>query len=345
MQAISRQEGNPRLSQEQSCPQTAPTATLESSRQDQHDSETTAIPLAAGTIPSHERDNILRRAYGSRILAHREFPLQAVTVLSVASVTAKLFTFLIPEPLRYCGLFMLLGWAGVQSLLLLFHSRDLNETGLRACEAKARRFAGVFRGSDVKTTGYLDCLAWPCVWFAVGVPCALLVVKVSMPWDDATLEDPTVLHLVAAWAIHGFGVGYVVLLFWSAWISGAVPEEHEAAVDRHRRLKILAMCFGIMLVLMVDVTVLVSHGPPPSHRSFLRDFGTVADMFFNLCVVVPIATGVLAIGTPPPPFLGLRAAVLTQGSFLLFTAYMLWMWIYTYDEAATSQEDWVKWLG
>lgn len=110
----------------------AQSAQADTSRGQEQATGDTSTPLsdtrpngAAGNHLIADRAAILRRVYGSNVFAHREFPVQMVTLLSVASVAIKLRVSSLTEPLVASGVFMLLGWMAVQLLLLVFHSQRI----------------------------------------------------------------------------------------------------------------------------------------------------------------------------------------------------------------------------
>ena len=77
--------------------------------------------------PKSERSRMLHEAFGSNALAHREWRIDSVTMASELLITIKaLFVQGVPA-FTVAALFMILGWLGVQFLLLLFHIHELDE--------------------------------------------------------------------------------------------------------------------------------------------------------------------------------------------------------------------------
>ncbi|KAL8339637.1 hypothetical protein RB601_005970 [Gaeumannomyces tritici] len=123
--------------------------------------DTRPSQLAEGSSNS-DRAALLRRVYGSNVLAHRELPVQMVTLLSVTSVAVKLCVSSLPGPLVASGAFMLLSWMTIQLLLLVFHSRNIRDTGLQALSTAVQEFSPVFDQSPSDETQWA-------VWLACGL--------------------------------------------------------------------------------------------------------------------------------------------------------------------------------
>ncbi|KAL8285868.1 hypothetical protein RB600_010032 [Gaeumannomyces tritici] len=149
--------------------------------------DTRPSQVAEGSSNS-DRAALLRRVYGSNVLAHRELPVQMITLLSVTSVAVKLCVSSLPGPLVASGAFMLLSWMTIQLLLLVFHSRNIRDTGLQALSTAVQEFSPVFDQSPSDETQWA---VWPwlAVCFAVEIPLSSLILFGSIPVRRCTERD------------------------------------------------------------------------------------------------------------------------------------------------------------
>ncbi|KAK3318969.1 hypothetical protein B0H66DRAFT_558500 [Apodospora peruviana] len=83
-------------------------------------------------LPQMRRRRLLREAFGSNALAHREGRITAVTFFSVFVIFVKMFTVTGAAWFKTAVWFSLSGWIAVQTLLLLFHSRNMTEQDMAA---------------------------------------------------------------------------------------------------------------------------------------------------------------------------------------------------------------------
>ena len=88
--------------------------------------------------PRLERARLLDEAFGSNALAHREWRIDLVTFVAVFTICVKIFAIRGAPVLTVTALAMILGWLGVQVLLVLFHSRELSRSEMAASVKTAR---------------------------------------------------------------------------------------------------------------------------------------------------------------------------------------------------------------
>lgn len=95
--------------------------TLESQRAQQRSHTLSAFD------PRSEKSQILRAAFGSNALAHKELRVDIFTTVAVFLAFLKLVAVRGNPWLTVGGLFFVFGWASVHVLLILFHLRELDE--------------------------------------------------------------------------------------------------------------------------------------------------------------------------------------------------------------------------
>lgn len=79
-------------------------------------------------------------ALGMTVLARKERWTYLMAGFAVLVVLVKLIATSLPRPLRIAAMSMWVGWFAVQSLLCLFHLRELNESAVEPIIAAARRY-------------------------------------------------------------------------------------------------------------------------------------------------------------------------------------------------------------
>jgi hypothetical protein len=88
--------------------------------------------------PASEKSRILREAFGSNALAHREFRIDLLTAFAELTIFIKLVTVRGDFWFTVGALFLVFGWCAVHTLLLLFHFRELSELEMAAAVRVAR---------------------------------------------------------------------------------------------------------------------------------------------------------------------------------------------------------------
>jgi hypothetical protein len=88
--------------------------------------------LEANTPCTEARESrILNAAFGANMLAHSEWRIDLVTWLSVAAIALKLFAVSGAVWFRTACSLLLVGWAAVQTLIILFHRREMGDESKR----------------------------------------------------------------------------------------------------------------------------------------------------------------------------------------------------------------------
>ncbi|KAK1752208.1 hypothetical protein QBC47DRAFT_416686 [Echria macrotheca] len=85
-----------------------------------------------GFSPQTEKSRILREAFGSNVLAHRELRIDLFTGLTELFVLIKLLAVTGIGWFTAAGVFMFVGWTTVQALLVLLHLREMDELKMYA---------------------------------------------------------------------------------------------------------------------------------------------------------------------------------------------------------------------
>ncbi|KAL8399688.1 hypothetical protein RB594_000186 [Gaeumannomyces avenae] len=318
--------------------------------------DTRPSQVADGSSNS-DRAALLRRVYGSNVLAHREFPVQMVTLLSVTSVAVKLCVSSLPGPLVASGALMLLSWMTIQLLLLVFHSRNLQDTGLQALSTAVQEFSPVFDQSPSDETQWA---VWPwlAVCFAVGIPLSSLILYGSIPvrYDAPT---PTILHKIAGEAIRAFGTGFLVVIVWANALGlmekegqGAGGAQNETRRDgqgvsngAQQSASLLARSFGAAIFTILAALALWADSVWGNDTTYILPYicWTIITGISTILTLI-FASTLLSAGTHFLPVTD-GAAILIQRLLLFLAAYAFATWMLGYDETLTSQPDWVKWLG
>jgi len=112
-------------------------------------------PIRIQTQPSSdlksEKSRLLSAAFGSNALAHREYRIDIVAVVSIVLIFVKLFFIRGAYWFTAAASLMTLGWITVQLLLILFHIRDMGESEM----ASSVRVARILNAElNAKTTGW-----------------------------------------------------------------------------------------------------------------------------------------------------------------------------------------------
>ncbi|KAH0537685.1 hypothetical protein FGG08_005550 [Glutinoglossum americanum] len=88
--------------------------------------------------PASEKSRVLREAFGSNALAHKEFRISLFTAFTELTIFIKLITVRGNGWFTSAGFFLIFGWSAVQTLLLLFHLRGMDEMEMKAAVRIAR---------------------------------------------------------------------------------------------------------------------------------------------------------------------------------------------------------------
>ncbi|KAK1755599.1 hypothetical protein QBC47DRAFT_380744 [Echria macrotheca] len=285
----------------------------------------------------------LRQAFGANVFAHRELSVQAVIFLSITSVAAKLCTSTLPSPLASALFFMLFSWLSVQIVLFIFHSRPVQETGIKTITETIRTVVGlVYEHSNKADPDHADLpgVMWGLVGVVTGIPLMPLVLYGNIPkrWDA---PDPIALDYVALWILRVLGTGTVLIV---VWMPRKLAEEEAVKKDDEPEWGTWQCIFFTIVVILAYVDVLVS-GDLDANDSrvdtYLSNTFLWAINIFAPCMLLPILCG---LGTPVFPTSKVGTAV-AQGLVLGGTAFVFVLWMAKYDPAGTSQPDWIKWLG
>jgi hypothetical protein len=81
----------------------------------------------------------LNEAFGSNALAHREWRIDLVTMVSVLTVVVKISAIRGVPVLKVTAFAMFLGWLGMQVLLIFFHSREMSRSEMASSVNTVRR--------------------------------------------------------------------------------------------------------------------------------------------------------------------------------------------------------------
>jgi hypothetical protein len=103
-------------------------------------------PTRNNTLPAYdlasEKSKILREAFGSNALAHKELRIDIFTAFAELTVFLKLITVRGDGWYTGAGVFLVTGWVAVQLLLVLLHRREMNEIEMVATVRAARTLNG-----------------------------------------------------------------------------------------------------------------------------------------------------------------------------------------------------------
>jgi hypothetical protein len=129
--------------------------TLEAIRQPQHTN------TASTSDSQSERPQILREAWGSNALAHKERRIGIITGLTEFFIFLKLITVTGIGWFTGAGMFLIVGWSVVQFLLFLLHLREMEETEMVAAVRITRRLNAQLKSQD---------FGWAILFFALHLP-------------------------------------------------------------------------------------------------------------------------------------------------------------------------------
>ena len=127
------------------------------------------IQTQPSSDPKSEKSGLLSAAFGSNALAHREYRIDIVAVVSIVLIFVKLFFIRGAYWFIAAASLMILGWMAV--LLILFHVRDMGESEM----ASSARVARILHAElNAETTGWqaiyvimhLPILGYPSYLFA-----------------------------------------------------------------------------------------------------------------------------------------------------------------------------------
>jgi hypothetical protein len=105
--------------------------TLEAQRQPQRSNKSSFDPQS-------EKSRILREAFGSNALAHRELRIDIITGLTEMLVMIKLLAVSGDSWFTAAGMFLIIGWTTVHLMLFLFHFKDMDEIEMTSAIRIAR---------------------------------------------------------------------------------------------------------------------------------------------------------------------------------------------------------------
>jgi hypothetical protein len=88
--------------------------------------------------PDSEKSRILREAFGSNALAHKELRIDLFTAFTEITIFIKLVTISGNGWFTGAGIFLVFGWWSVHILLVLFHLREMDEIEMAAAVRIAR---------------------------------------------------------------------------------------------------------------------------------------------------------------------------------------------------------------
>jgi hypothetical protein len=100
--------------------------------------------------PSSERSQLLRAAFGSNALAHREMRIDIVTAVSVLVIFVKLLAIRSLWVFLVAAYFVVFAWSIVQSLLLIFHIREMSELDMASSIRATRLLDSALKESSKK---------------------------------------------------------------------------------------------------------------------------------------------------------------------------------------------------
>ncbi|KAI9866507.1 MAG: hypothetical protein M1813_001058 [Trichoglossum hirsutum] len=99
-------------------------------------------PRRSNTLPAYdpasEKSQILREAFGSNALAHKELRIDLFTAFTELTIFIKLIAVRGNGWFAAAGFFLTFGWSAVQTLLLLFHLREMSKMEMAAAVRIAR---------------------------------------------------------------------------------------------------------------------------------------------------------------------------------------------------------------
>jgi hypothetical protein len=115
--------------------------------------------------PSSERSQLLRVAFGSNALGHREIRIDIVTAVSVLVIFVKLLAIRSLLVFLVAAYFVVYAWLIVQSLLLMFHSREMSELDMASSIRATRLLDSALKESSKKWwTLYAGRNGWGVAW-------------------------------------------------------------------------------------------------------------------------------------------------------------------------------------
>ncbi|KAK1752273.1 hypothetical protein QBC47DRAFT_390158 [Echria macrotheca] len=301
------------------------------------------------SLRSAEKSAVLRRAFGAGVFAHRELPVQAVTLLSITSVTVKLSTISLPLPLLATAFVMLGGWLSVQLLLIVFHSREHDSLDGVAVAAKFESISSMM-DADQLPTRPRNYLFWIAVLFAVEIPFMAVVFTAVLPRAQNEDFHITLLYGIPEWIFKICSTVFLFLILWWLFVQRVMPlfrkRNHPDHVPSGRILK----AAGILAPVSFSLFICGIYWWDISLRS--ESSSTGFDLSLSQVLVYSFATmpaflylpWAYAVGTPVYA-VGRMASVAAQLVLLAVTGYAFGLWMYMYDGLGTSLPDWVKWLG
>lgn len=163
-----------------------------------------------GPDPSSERSRLLRDAFGPNALAHHEMRIDIVTAMSVLFIFVKLLVVRTLWVFLTAAHFIVCGWLLVQSLLLIFHYRELSDLDMASSIRAARSLDRALKESSSWLWSIYVALHAP----FLGYMCYVLVFQLELPhWVNAAVEN--ILWIIAG--VAGLG-SFVLLIFGVLWL-------------------------------------------------------------------------------------------------------------------------------
>ncbi len=103
------------------------------------------INTIRGPDLSSAKSQLLRAAFGPNALAHREKRMDIATSISALVIFIKLLVICLLSEFLTTAHLIVCGWLLVQSLLLIFHSREMPELDMASLVRAARVMDGDLR--------------------------------------------------------------------------------------------------------------------------------------------------------------------------------------------------------
>lgn len=308
------------------------------------DAEEPADPVADA---DSRLSTALRHALGASVIAHREFTVQAATVLSILSISAKLFTSSLPKPLKICGLSMLAGWIAVQTTLVIFHAGHVDGVRMQRISRKVRDLQFLYKQPGSKEINMPSfTMPWLFATIPVVYPIILLAIYCFTPSKDIAQEE-TVLYLGGRWMFRIMGtiVGVLPIPF---------PNRYAEAEKNSRTAPGQPGWPGLWgWIKPAIMGALAAYGYASRFKQLGDD--TVKDEDRSLLYMITAGLTWIAApaflvlclfhGTSMYPRPRRHVAMLSQGLGLLISAYLFTAWMLAYDSGGASQPSWIKWLG
>jgi hypothetical protein len=327
-----------------------------------------------GPDPSSEKSRLLRAAFGPNALAHREMRIDIVTAVSVLVIFVKLLAIRSLWVFLTAAYFIVFGWLLVQSLLLIFHFRELSDLDMASSIRTARLLDAALKESSRKYQFLYVALHAP----FLGYICYALAFQLELPpWLQWFSRGVEIFFAIAAQCVLYIcffgvivGVPLSLLLVLAGVVSLAITPFARLApgwtpilqgrFETFNSLRLvlygLLGSLGSLLLLWLGLGLLTYYS-----KALIAKDGTYEPLFGNSALGTTLDSGLMAsicsvwtiilfcflllifCGVLLPHGAGSQNRV-SWGNFIITVISFIY-YLITYDQQGSSKPAWTEWLG